>query len=195
MKDDARTKALRTVRVSAWSAVALVVALAGCGRKDQASTAAPTASATMEATGLASPSGTYNAGDKVDIEWRGSFYPGVILSVSRDTYRVHYTGWSSTWDETVPGSRLRAPTGTAKVVAEPKTAAPAAGAKAVATWRPGASVDVNWKGSWYQGRVLSVSGGLYRIHYIGWASSWDETVPASRLRAATGSARRGSGPA
>jgi hypothetical protein len=141
----------------------------------------------------ASSPGAYKAGDKVDIEWKGRWYPGEILSVSGDKHRIHYTGWASSWDEDVPASRLRAPTGAAKAVAEP-TQAPTA-VKAVAGWKAGDSVDVNWKGSWYQGRVLSVSGGQYRIHYIGWASSWDETVPASRLRAPTGTARRGSGPA
>jgi hypothetical protein len=47
-----------------------------------------------------------------------------------------------------------------------------------------AAVEVAWGGSWYAAEVLGVSGGLSLIHYTGWASSWDEWVPAERLRPA-----------
>lgn len=58
----------------------------------------------------------------------------------------------------------------------------------------GDSVDVEWNGAWWQARILSVNGGLYRVHYVGWGSNWDESVPARRVRAKTGTAKRGSGP-
>ena len=58
----------------------------------------------------------------------------------------------------------------------------------------GDSVDVEWNGGWWQARILSVNGGLYRIHYIGWGTNWDESVPARRVRPSTGTAKRGSGP-
>jgi hypothetical protein len=47
-----------------------------------------------------------------------------------------------------------------------------------------AAVEVAWGGSWFAAEVLRVSGGLTLIHYTGWASSWDEWVPAGRLRPA-----------
>jgi hypothetical protein len=62
------------------------------------------------------------------------------------------------------------------------------------TYAAGQLVDVNWNGSWWQCRVLSRTGNLYRIHYLGWASSWDENVTTSRMRAFSGKAKRGSGP-
>lgn len=43
-------------------------------------------------------------------------------------------------------------------------------------------VEVLWKGRWYKATVLSVNGNSYKIHYDGYASSWDETVPKSRIR-------------
>lgn len=37
--------------------------------------------------------------------------------------------------------------------------------------------------SWWRGRVLEVfDDGEVKIRYVGWSSSWDETVPRSRLR-------------
>jgi hypothetical protein len=47
-----------------------------------------------------------------------------------------------------------------------------------------AAVEVEWGGSWYAAEVLRVSGGLTLIHYTGWASTWDEWVPAGRIRPA-----------
>jgi hypothetical protein len=47
-----------------------------------------------------------------------------------------------------------------------------------------AAVEVEWHGSWYAAEVLRVSGGSTLIHYTGWASSWDEWVPAGRIRPA-----------
>lgn len=62
------------------------------------------------------------------------------------------------------------------------------------TYAAGQLVDVNWNGGWWQCRVLSRTGNLYRIHYLGWASSWDENVTTARMRPFSGSAKRGSGP-
>ena len=64
----------------------------------------------------------------------------------------------------------------------------------VGTFKTGDAVDVEWNGAWWQGRVLSVNGGLYRVHYVGWAASWDESVTSARVRASTGSAKKGAGP-
>ncbi len=55
----------------------------------------------------------------------------------------------------------------------------------------GDAVDVQWGGKWWKGQILeSRGGGQYKIHYVGWASSWDEVVPSSRLRRPTGTAEQ-----
>jgi len=47
-------------------------------------------------------------GDAVEAEWNGAWYPATVLAVQPDgRVRIHYTGWSSTWDETVPRDRFR----------------------------------------------------------------------------------------
>ena len=47
-----------------------------------------------------------------------------------------------------------------------------------------AAIEVEWGGSWWPAEVLQVRGGSTLIHYTGWASSWDEWVPAGRIRPA-----------
>ncbi len=51
-------------------------------------------------------------------------------------------------------------------------------------WKPGDHVEVQWKGDWYQADVIEVKGTQYKVHYEGYASSWDEWVDNSRIRAA-----------
>ncbi|WP_207428806.1 hypothetical protein [Pedobacter sp. SYSU D00535] len=51
-------------------------------------------------------------------------------------------------------------------------------------FEPKQLVEVEWKGKWYKARILEVQGNHYKIHYEGYAASWDETVPASRIRIA-----------
>lgn len=49
-------------------------------------------------------------GDKIKINWKNSWYPGVVVDVlGPDAYRIHYDNFSDTWDETVPLSRLQKP--------------------------------------------------------------------------------------
>jgi CHAT domain-containing protein/tetratricopeptide (TPR) repeat protein len=52
------------------------------------------------------------------------------------------------------------------------------------TWKPGDRVEVQWQGDWYLADVIEVKGDQYKIHYDGYASSWDEWVDNSRIRAA-----------
>ena len=49
----------------------------------------------------------------------------------------------------------------------------------------GDQVAVNWRGTWYAARILSLkSPGLYRVNYDGWSSKWDEDVPVHNIRPA-----------
>ena len=68
------------------------------------------------------------------------------------------------------------------------------GSPAAGSFRAGDKVDVEWNGSWWQAKVLSTTGGLYRVHYVGWQSSWDENVIARRVRPSSGTAKRGALP-
>jgi hypothetical protein len=49
-------------------------------------------------------------GERVVAEWQGSWWDAEVLTTYPDgTVRVHYTGWSPTWDETVHRGRIRLP--------------------------------------------------------------------------------------
>ena len=48
-----------------------------------------------------------SVGSAVLIEWNGSWYEGTVLVTGGDAIRVHYTGWSDSWDEDVSRARLR----------------------------------------------------------------------------------------
>lgn len=47
------------------------------------------------------------AGDPVEVEWRGSWWPAVLLERRRAGWQVHYEGYSKEWDEVVSLSRVR----------------------------------------------------------------------------------------
>jgi hypothetical protein len=48
--------------------------------------------------------------------------------------------------------------------------------------RQGERVEVEWKQKWYRAQILESSGDQCKIHYIGFADSWDEWVGPERVR-------------
>jgi len=52
-----------------------------------------------------------------------------------------------------------------------------------AAFKTGQEVLVEWSGSWYNAKILDYKDGQYKIHYIGWGSTWDEWVKPSRIKA------------
>ena len=49
----------------------------------------------------------YTTGQQVKIEWRGSWWDGLIREVRGDKYLIRYIGFDSSWDELVDDSRIR----------------------------------------------------------------------------------------
>lgn len=58
---------------------------------------------------------TYKQNDKVEIEYNGSWYPGYIMEVKGDQYKIHYDAYADSWDEWVAVARLKAVAGGAAV--------------------------------------------------------------------------------
>ena len=56
----------------------------------------------------ASPaSATTAPGEKLDVEWQGTWYPAVVLKRSGNRALIHYEGYDATWDEWVGPERMR----------------------------------------------------------------------------------------
>ena len=70
----------------------------------------------------------FNVGDKVEIDYGGSWYPGQVKEIKDGQFFVGYDGYDTSWDEWVESARLRVPETAAEneVVAEEETAAPEA---------------------------------------------------------------------
>ena len=51
---------------------------------------------------------TFKPGDRVKVDWKGTYYPATVLVVlGGERYRVHYDGYDSNWDENVDISRIQ----------------------------------------------------------------------------------------
>ena len=48
--------------------------------------------------------------------------------------------------------------------------------------RAGERLEVRWKSDWYRAQVIESRGAELKIHYIGYADSWDEWVGPERVR-------------
>lgn len=55
-------------------------------------------------------------------------------------------------------------------------------AKDANEYRPGESVQVNWRGDWWRATVLRAENGSYYITYPGYGSEWNEWVGSDRIR-------------
>jgi hypothetical protein len=51
--------------------------------------------------------GGFETREEVEVEWRGAWWPAIVLEKRGDRFRVHYDGWGSEWDEVVDSGRIR----------------------------------------------------------------------------------------
>lgn len=117
----------------------VAVSLAGCRKKTADQSSDPEATSTGR---------SYAVGDKVDVNWNGSWWKGEIVTAKPPTYHVHYIGWSSSWDEDVTQDRLRPPTTAAQEGTEaptPKAAAKPVTKPAVAAPHPSVATSASVK--------------------------------------------------
>ena len=103
----------------------------------------------------------WKVGDLVEVEWKSAWYQSKILEVKDGKYKITYVGWDKKWDEWVTPERIRA----------------------LATWKVGDELEVEWKGKWYKSKITEIKDGKYKITYIGWDKKWDEWIGPKRMRA------------
>ncbi len=91
-------------------------------------------------------------------------------------------------DATTPPASARPapkPPGTAPATASGSQAGTPAPSTAPATgvaWKAGDKVEVLWGGKWWPSTVVQSDGARTRIHYDGWAATYDEWVTPERIR-------------
>jgi hypothetical protein len=50
---------------------------------------------------------SFDPQDEVEVEWRGSWWPAVVLEQRGARWLVHYEGYGNEWDEVVARERIR----------------------------------------------------------------------------------------
>jgi len=135
----------------------------------------------------------YRIGEYVWVEWEGRDYPAYIIDQKgKAKFRVHFDGYDSRWDEDVTPERIKGkvqgpapppPPPPEKVARAlgllPK---PAGSAGAASSYAAGDRVRVRWRGSNYAAIIVAVvAPGTLTVHYEGYGSEWDETIPEDRI--------------
>lgn len=103
--------------------------------------------------------------DPVEIEWRGTWYPGLLLRMRDGKFHVSYDGYSSSSNEWIGPERIRVPGAREALlpVAEESYPVPPLGGDGKPRWRIG---DVAWntftnEGKYYQVKLLATDGSLW----------------------------------
>lgn len=81
--------------------------------------ATPGTSSVNESASHAGKDDGRGPGDLVEVEWRGSWWPAVLVERRGDLWLIHYEGYGDEWDETVGPDRIRL-RGVEGVVEEPE---------------------------------------------------------------------------
>ena len=108
----------------------------------------------------------FPVGSKLQVTWNGVVYDARVTAVNDGFMRITYPGWGAEWDEWIGPSRV---VGEGASADDPSNA----GRK---------PIKVEWNGKWYDAVVTERKGDTTCIHYLGYAASWDECVPKSRIR-------------
>ncbi len=111
----------------------------------------------------------FAAGTKVEVEWRGSWYPAQVLEAKDGKWYIHYDNDGDEWNEWVDAPRIRCRGGTPA-----KPAGPA--------FPAGSKVDVKWEETWWPAEVIEAKDGTWHIHYDGYGDEWNEWVETARIR-------------
>jgi hypothetical protein len=95
-------------------AVLSLGALVACGGSRPP--VAPTVAVPVQPTGPGSTAVATDAargaegraeGDRVDVEWQGTWWPAVLLERRGGEWLIHYENYGSEWDEVVSEERIR----------------------------------------------------------------------------------------
>jgi hypothetical protein len=137
----------------------LLAGLTAIGAERSAFALTPAAQAQVQ------PRTAFQVGEPLFVEWHGSWWPARVLSlVDADRAVIHYDGYGPEWDEVVASKRALRDGGRVAALGE------------------GASVFIEWRGSWWPAKIRAVKTQGWFIRYDGYGPEWDETVGPSRIK-------------
>ncbi len=137
-------------------------------------------------TSTAASDGAYKVNDKVSIEENGKWYPGYIMEVKGDQYKIHYDGYDPKYDTWVGTSRLK-PLGGSTSTASTNNTTKTNTAAADGTYKVGDIVEFLYGDNWMEGEVVTEisSAGRYSVKY-GTNTTWvypKEMKPTNKANA------------
>ena len=50
---------------------------------------------------------SYPVGTAVQVNWKNKWWPAHVIAVGKNSWKIHYDGYSNSWDEWVGPSRIR----------------------------------------------------------------------------------------
>ena len=126
---------------------------------------------------------------RLEVRSEGDWYKARVIDARGGSYRVHYFGFEDTDDEWVTRRDFRQSTAIATNNKRNDNSSwklsdyrGAGDDRSSNEYRIGSNVEVNWKGRWYNAKVLAAKNGRHLVHYAGYDESWDEWVPDNRIR-------------
>ncbi len=147
-------------------------------------------------TAPAAPPLTYELNERIEVNTLGSWDKAVVIEVGKaggeheGEYKVHYDGYAASYDRWLRPIYFRK--------AAPGSSAPA---KPAVAYELNERIEVNTLGSWDKAVVIEVGKaggeheGEYKVHYDGYAASYDRWLRGVYFRKVAGGAPAGSAPA
>lgn len=103
---------------------------------------------------LTAAASAQNVNDAVEIDFKGTWYPGKVLKAEGEKYFVSYDDWDAVWNEWVGKERLRNIT-----PPTPPPAPPAPEAK----YKVGDRVEIQFGFNTAKATVMSIGEGKYEL--------------------------------
>lgn len=126
----------------------------------------------------------WKVGDRVDASFMGSpsmYRPGAVIEVGQGRYRVHFDGYTASYDDWVPAERVKPTT-----VAAPAPAKPGAPQAAATAGTPGCQIGMVVRAGAlnYDAKILEFNPetGLYKVQFVTGYKGDIEYVPPTGLK-------------
>jgi hypothetical protein len=115
----------------------------------------------------------------------GKWYRGRLMEIANNRFRFRLDNYAAAADQWITREQFRT------LAAEESTALRQPEPKPAGSFERGTKIEILWGGKWYPGNVTERRGEEIKVHYEGWADSWDEWVKRDRVRLPGASAGTG----